>query len=207
MVRKLVTPGEIRQAEIAFDRVYQSADPFDSPFRDDWPDRALLFPAPRDLSDEQWSAVTAAAHIIHERKAYFSEIESYKGANFEHHLHWRINLSESNINLLLHQQGWSGISESALYSVNGLWGALTSHELHAVIAGQPEFMAALGKELDLDAELDEFLRYWQSAHHDWKARIGWIPGLLNHIYGPDRAQAYLAHYGLDLPEGQEGAGI
>jgi len=200
MIQRLTTSDELTPVKVAFDRVFRVADPFGSPFRDHLTDRALLFPAPRGLSDEQLAAVAAAARVIDERDAYFSEIETYTGTGFDRYPHWRITLAEPDVHRQLREEGWSGISESALYSTNGLWGALSSHELHAVIAGQPEFMAALGRQLNLDAELDEFLHYWQSAHRDWNARVGWIPGLLRHIYGPGRAEACLAHYGLNLSD-------
>lgn len=51
--------------------------------------------------------------------------------------------------------------ENALYSRNGTWGVLISHEMHALIGGNEEFMTALSEQHPRWAEdLSRLREYW-----------------------------------------------
>jgi hypothetical protein len=198
ILSKISASKRIAVARRAFHTVFKSADPFDAPFQDTIKARALLFPSGYGLPDDQYVGVVAAAAKIGESSAFFSGIEGYDGSGFERRSHWELCLTMPFPHQQLLDQGWEGLIESALFSRQGTWGIISSHEQHAVVGGSTEFIEELGHHLDLDHQLQEFLNYWKHAS-DQNPRLitRWIPRVLAHIYGSALAREVLKGSGLE----------
>jgi hypothetical protein len=200
LVEKLQGIDAVHKAKRAFDMVFQSRDPFNEPLQNDIVSRAILFPSNYLFTGcpEQYEAIVAAATAINERYAYVSETEGYdRGIPFEsgpgyHGIVDIDRISLDDLDRLTSLQGYGGISESALYSTKGTWGAITSHENHAVIGGTSDFMAVIADRIDLDASVREFLADYIREHERFGGDApSWVPRLMRHVYGDENAARYL----------------
>lgn len=114
---------------------------------------------------------------------------------------WRIRLSDHWPYEDLSRDGWSGVWESAVYSVRGDWALAMSDEEFALAAGPEQFIVALGEampEFD-DQAVRQFVRYWRTAEERLSTDTvlppqrmpgRWVPQLLHHVFG-EQAQPWL----------------
>jgi hypothetical protein len=89
---------------------------------------------------------------------------------------------------------WStGPHEHALCAIDGRWAVLTTEDLDGVLGGPVAFVDAVRSALAQDDEriVREFLDGWAA---DMKPGPGarWQGDLVRHLYGEERAQAWLA---------------
>lgn len=177
--------------------VFRSADPFDEPFQDDIAQRLIFYPTWYELEDADYAALAESAASLGETSAFISLIEGYKGEHFEQWDHWLIDLHPRPYHYL-GQLGWLTLMENAIYSVNGSWGILISHEQHAVIGGANLFMETFKRQAaGAEDQVQEFLSTWRNNRDQWReCKLDWLPGLLSHIYGPHHAKQLLAAAGL-----------
>jgi len=131
---------DLRAIRSAWQQVFSTNDAFAWPFGEDYGGGHIFYPTDGyHLTKEQYSAVVGAAHNTGETAFFLSLVES-EGLSFLDRSwgHWSCGLPsyeeycELDIPL-----------ENALYSKDGRWGVLISHEMHAVIGGTKAFMTAL----------------------------------------------------------------
>ena len=125
----------------AWECVFSTNDPFTWPFRHEVEVCRIFYPTDGyHLTEEQYSAATSAVQGVGEVGFLISIVES-KGLAFLDRSwgHWSCDLPsyEEYCELPL-------TLENALYSRNGCWGILISHEMHALIGGSKAFMGVLG---------------------------------------------------------------
>lgn len=202
MVDKLISSKAILAAKESFECVFRSRDPFEEPVQANVSSRAILYPSNYLFQryPEQYTAIVSGAVSVGESRAYVSETEGYaQGIEFDSPggYHALIDFDGTSFKDLIvrtREQGYPGITEAALYSTQGTWGAITSHERHAVVGGPPEFMAVLAEQLDLEAGIQEFLADFKDAYDRFGGDSSWIPRLLRHTYGDEKASQYLANF-------------
>lgn len=83
------------------------------------------------------------------------------------------------------------LSETILFSPSGKWGIITSHEHHALIGGTQEFIDRIVSRIpEIQNQVYEFLAFWK-YHKSSGIDVSWIPLLLEHIYGKEKAHRIL----------------
>lgn len=92
-------------------------------------------------------------------------------------------------------------SDYFIYSACGKWGVALSSAHYGLLGGSPEFIEGVRAGFpELDEQVYEFLQYWKDERDDALRRcrpdyispIGnWLPGLLIHVYGAEKAEKLL----------------
>lgn len=200
MVSKISGQTQLREVKKAFDAVFRSADPFNQPFNETVSHRVILFPtAPYQLDEDMYEAVASAAEAVGDTTALLTLTEGYKGGRegFESCGHWQIELRSDPYAVLSKDKEWISLVENAIYSPTGTWGLIISHEEHAVVGGPPAFVEAIKRNLPgVEDQLQEFLLTWQDYRDRLGTQIDWLPELLRHIYGTEKAHRLLLEAGL-----------
>ena len=187
MVQRISNQAELQAAGAAFHTVFRSSDPFDEPFQSTVEKRAILYPVEYHLSPAQYASLAAAAGAVGESHAFLSAIEGYKDGDFEKFDHWRLDL-RSYPYKELREVGWFPLTENAVYSTNGSWGLLISHEQHALVAGKGAFMDSLTMAMPgLESQVNEFIATWKDNRDRLGSDVAWLTVLLTHVYGPKKA--------------------
>lgn len=90
--------------------------------------------------------------------------------------------------------------EYSIYSTRGTWGIILEED-YALVGGSQAFMDSLkSHEPGIEKEVREYLRYMRDeiksgAHADIVR--GWLPSMIEHIYGPAAAHSMLEESGLE----------
>lgn len=154
----------------AWEQVFQSNDPFTWPFQPQFATGRIFFPTDGyHLTKQQFLAVGAALEQTGETGYFLSVVES-EGLSFLDRSwgHW---VCES-----LTYEDYCQLPltlENALYSREGHWGVLISHEMHAVIGGSTEFTAALsGQYREWASDLRLLKEAWSgNSNADWLDQV------------------------------------
>ncbi len=157
----------------AWEQVFRSNDPFAWPFRPKFTVGRIFYPTDGyHLTKPQFLAIGEALKQAGEKGFFLSVVES-EGLSFleKNWGHWACENPSyedySKLPLTL---------ENAIYSKEGNWGVLISHEMHALIAGSREFMTAL----------DEQYRGWPNdlrlLREAWfeNPSAGWLEPTISH---------------------------
>lgn len=87
--------------------------------------------------------------------------------------------------------------ENIIYSRQGDWGIVGSHEQHGVVGGSREFISAIrGHVQHVDQQVYGFLA---QIHRDWELTDRppkWLYAHLKHVYGKEKAENLLVETGL-----------
>ncbi len=124
----------------AWRRVFKTNDAFTWPFGQEFEVGRVFYPTDGcHLTIEQYSAVLGAIQRVGERTFFLSVVESEELAFLDREWgHWSCSIPSYQEYCDRHLT-----LENALYSKDGRWGVLISHEMHAVIGGTKAFMTAL----------------------------------------------------------------
>ncbi|NJL27505.1 MAG: hypothetical protein HC897_06200 [Thermoanaerobaculia bacterium] len=139
-MRGVIEITDLSAIRSAWERVFHSNDPFSWPFQPEFAAGRIFFPTDGyHLTKQQFLAFADALMQAGENELFISVVES-EGLSFLERSwgHWACaSLSyEDYVQLPL-------TLENAIYSREGRWGILISHEMHALIGGSAGFMAAL----------------------------------------------------------------
>lgn len=84
-----------------------------------------------------------------------------------------------------------------IFSSLGLWGIYVDEYDFLVIGGVSEFMDEIKEKLPyLDKQYHEFIEDWKNNQLKLGAKIDWIPKLLEHVYGSERARQIVEEHSL-----------
>ena len=181
------------QAESILRRVFTNDDPTENPFSVNIPERLIVSPWD-DVKTELIEAIITAASDSGDRNCYLTNFGRYTGeAN-----HCYVSLAELHDEnaYLSYATTVNGVSldifcwiDYVIYSDRGTWGIMISHENFATIGGSSKFIYKL-RELvpDLDRQAYPFLEKFKSLSVMLHRDFDWIPKLLTHIYGQDKAK-------------------
>lgn len=193
------------EAEPALRQVFSSDNPFDQqPFTPNIPVRRVVFGLEYDLKyiirPPLIDAVVAAASSIGDTGCYFTALLRMNQEADGEFNHWYIPFSEISV----YKKGDYKVFRSAfnwenvLYSPQGKWGIMTSHESHGLLGGTQKFMDEVRRQIpNLDDQVYPFLKLWQHHKtHNKGAKTDWLLGLLTQIYGDESASQMLREVGL-----------
>lgn len=187
------------EAEPILQRIFISDDPFyPQPFAPDVPVKRILFDWKYKyvVDPPLLDGLVMAAARLGDTGFYFSSL--WRGDS-EQSYAWYIPFSE----ILTYNGSDSPIgstvfSEQVLFSPQGQWGIMTTHEFHMLLGGTQIFVNALAEVVpDLNDQVFAFLEYWK----DYKVNHGtqtdaWLPGLMRQVYGNETAEKMLEEAGL-----------
>ena len=183
MPARELTPKEWREAGApARNRIFASDDPYEEPFLAEAGSRGLLFPMGYAHAGRELEALRAAAASLGDPTCY---LQLYVFGEDEWP-YWELDLTEADP-----YAGIPLIRENSLFSREGAWGMLVSDENHALVAGHLTFVETLVSGLDppdLDAHALRFLAHWAELRASTGQASEWLPVLLAHLYGDERAR-------------------
>ena len=193
---------------VARRRVYRALDPYDAPFTDAVPARAIVFPASNPLTPAQLDALVALAQAAGD------------GGFFRIHHELEDDYEFIAIDDPAEACRPTGGPAAAFLSESGTWGVLTDEDLTGLVAAADhELLNVLLDRWPATNEVRDHIRVgsklsWSTpggvaAEDQWRLFLGlwtaytragdrasWIPPLLEHVYGRERAARML----LDFPE-------
>jgi hypothetical protein len=161
-----------KNLEKACSRVFSSTDPFSSAAQSHLPVKAVIYPTyGYYLTELQFNALIYANKAMGSNEFFISQVEYGYNNSFVEGEHWRCidpsfkEYSEVSIGL-----------ENAIYSVDGTWGILISHEDHALWASSVEFWGAFKSHYpDWIKDYFSFLEKWKNLTVD----KNWLKDFLN----------------------------
>ena len=166
------------RARLAFHKVFSSTNPFEPAGRVDIPVRAVLFPTDSyHLDHTQFEALTSAAQTA---RFFISEMESIDP--FDPHAPWKRKHWEcTNLTFEEYSSLVIGV-DNALYSENGSWGILLSHELHALlVCDEPFWQVFKDQYPNLEQNFEEFIEYWRGIREDVGTETQWLTPFVSHL--------------------------
>lgn len=185
----LTTTEELATAKAKFDQIFQSADPFGKPFVPTPNRRAVIFPTYYLLFPKQYDVLVEAVQFLGETHAYYSSTDTYRMGRYAwgEQTHAIIELQRGSYDDI-----WYGLGqvhwESALYSLHGSWGVLTSNDIDSIVGGPFDLMKFLDSHLDFEKSVHHFLEYEINAMNRWNHDTTWIVELITNVFGVDRAR-------------------
>lgn len=154
--------------------LFVSNDAFSWPFQRQFQRGRLFFPTyGMTLTAVQFECLAEAAKEIGDESFFISLVEA-EGFDFleDNSRHWKCvtpifdDYDQLNLNL-----------ENTIYSTQGKWGVLISHESHALVSGTEEFLHAL------DGAYQNWEVDWNALNLHWKGNVnsGWIVNLRKNL--------------------------
>lgn len=168
MVDTLTTKQERAQLLQTWKQVFASNNPFGDPFREDW-NVLLFYPTyGYHFEEHQYDALMAAVLQSGAGEALILESE-LESKSFEAAQSWRMTPDTQYA-----EYCEIGIRvENSIWSPSGKWGGMISHELHAIIGGEPDFIKTLLSTAPFaQQEQDELLKFWEdNSDVEWLHNI------------------------------------
>ncbi len=168
-------------AKMAFEELFSSTNPFEPAGRTDLPVRVVLFPTDSyHLQSDQFEALIRAARNCNELSLFVSELES---ANpFDLTSRWkREHWEATNPTFEEYSSLPLGI-ENALYSENGTWGVLLSHELHGLLVCTEQFWQVFRDRYSkYHNDFQEFINYWERIRDEAQTDTNWLDLFVTHL--------------------------
>jgi len=183
-----------------FRAIFTGGSAYDAPFQPGIQPRLLLYGFHWYLHEPWLEPVVRTLKELGEEGFYVSALYRPKPEEQTQPYHWFVPLSEAA------SYGAVVVSqENAIYSVNSQWGIICSDEDHALVGGSELLVENIKNAVgDLDYRLSEFFKAWKDYHRRNKVDITWIPPMLSHVYGPEKAAQLLRQAQLDwLLHGEE----
>ncbi len=174
----LKTTEKIASLQKVFNLIFKSKDPFNEIFTENIYDNLLLRPTDGyQLTEEQFKALQKAIQETQNQDVFIS-ITEYRDMFSSDSEHWKI---DSNLDY----DGYTNLGiflENAIYSSDGTWGILISHENHAVIGGNPLFIDTFKKYYpSWQNDILVFENLWVENQKEYGSDISWIKEFKNHL--------------------------
>ena len=192
-------------------RVFRALDPYDAPFADAVPARAILFPVSNPLTPAQLEALVALARAAGD------------GGFFRIHYEFADQSEFIRLDDLADVRRPTGGPVAAFVAETGRWGILTDEDFTGLVAAaDAELLNVLLDRWPATTEVRDHIEVrrpgtkltwttpggvaaedqWRLFLELWTAFKGvgdtaaWIPQIIAHVYGEDRARQML----LEFPE-------
>lgn len=181
------------EAEPILRKVFVNDYPFDNTFSFNITERLIVFPCGNYIEPTLIEGLIAAASELGEQNCYLTNLFLYEDTTNHYYLSLP-ELYEEYVNLSckilpeerLDLDCWI---EYVIYSEQGTWGLMVSHEHHGMLGGSSQFINKIREFVpDLDEQVNLFLKKLKSISYSPGARLEWLPGLLTHVYGQQKAE-------------------
>ncbi len=189
---------EVEDALRAFSRVFQGTTVMGTPFQPEIAGRMLFWPYGRFLTRQQVGALGPATG---DDWAYVGGyLFNWKGVD-DFHGWVRMDLADA-ASVYVRGPRWPDYLgyEHVIVGPRGDWGVLLPESGEAVFGASPQVVERFRRlaGIDEDEDVRETLAFWT----EWRTKdfpASWIPDRLRHLYGPQRAAAWLAGTAFDAP--------
>ena len=202
----ILTEAEFHlEAEPFLRKIFVHDNPFKEPFSSQVIGRIIIYPCDGENDLLLIDALINAAVNLGDTGSYISLLPT--GYPSDQISHCYISLSEF-------LEGYAGTeedrligsrlginpytSDSVIYSAQGKWGLMKSHESFGLLGGSPEFIEEIrGAVQDLDKQVYGFFERLRLLLVDCDVnppditRNKWLPTLLTHVYGSQVAEKLL----------------
>jgi len=172
-MRRILETDDLSAIRTSWEGVFRSNDPFAWPFQPEFAVGRIFYPTDGyHLTDRQFLAVSSALNRTGETGFFVSVVESEELSFLERKWgHWACDSPsyEEYMQLPL-------TLENAIYSIEGRWGVLISHEMHALVAGATDFMASLNERYQ---RWSDDLRLLREAWAE-NPNAGWLEPTIGH---------------------------
>lgn len=190
------------EAEPILRKVFVNDDPFDNTFSPNITERLILYRCEPYLEFNLIEGLITGASYLGDTHCYLRNLSSSIDPETKiiEPQNYYMLLSE-----LYEEQVGAGLNidfsfwiDYVIYSPQGTWGLMISHESHGMLGGSPKFINKIREfEPTLDNQIELFLQKFQSIkRHIPGARLEWLPGLLTHVYGQVIAEKMLKETGF-----------
>ncbi|WDV44825.1 hypothetical protein PV797_15040 [Clostridiaceae bacterium M8S5] len=174
-MKRLNDKDSINNAIMEFKKIFKNNNPFSNVYNPKVSSKLLLFRTDGYfLTESQFSALKEAIRTLEESEMYIS-ITEHEVGDFNNSDHWIVNTDVSYkeyIQMPIYL-------ENAIYSKDGKWGVIISHEEHALIGGESRFIEKL-KSIYFNylKDIKEFKLYWENCAKEYSTDIGWFKSFL-----------------------------
>ena len=199
---QIITHSEFtNKLEPILRRVFVNDNPFIRPLNDRVQARAIVYPCSAGywIEPPLTDALITAASNLGDRGCYISLL--WRPQNepwhwyipFEEFIEVYVEESQKYVEYQFSQQ--ASLCETVIYSPQGKWGIILSHEFHGVIGGSAEFLEDIRSVVPFfDEQVYAFLerlRYFKQTYRSELVTLDWLPGLLTNVYGKEVAEQIL----------------
>ena len=214
----ILTEAEFNSKALpALRQVFVNEDAFDQPFSPNVDVRKIVYPCCQNIEPPLINALIDTASRLGDTGCYIFDL--WSGENDTRHYYISFSefytaylgiknsdevkpdeLSKCQINMSL------GL-ENILYSPNGKWGIMISHERHGMLGGSTEFIEGISQVIpNLDTQVYDFIEERLRNSETGKFStvvLRWLPGLLRHVYGQATAEKILQEIGVKQIKGSD----
>ena len=165
MIQEITNIKQKQELKNEFLKVFKRIDPFSEIFKETIKERLILYPTNGYyLTNEQLEALIKAAIVVGDSKINISEVESESNCftvseldDSEQRKHWVVE----NPNEICQYNQLLLVLENSIYSPQGKWGLIVSHEDHAVLGGTSEFIESFKANYNkCDEDIKAFEENW-----------------------------------------------
>jgi hypothetical protein len=186
MIREITNESQRLKLKTEFLKVFKGIDPFHEVFNDAVVERLIIYPTDGYyLTPEQFEALLNAANIVGDSEIYISEVESesdcFTAGESDRKYQCKHWVVENQIQLNQYYE-LPIVLENAIYSPQGKWGIIISHEEHALLGGMNEFMKYFKASYNKwNEDTESFIVTWESNKKLYDSNLDWLPKILRHI--------------------------
>jgi hypothetical protein len=192
------------KAEFNLRQIFVHDNPFTHPFSSSVMERLLIAPYKYVIEPPLTSAVIDAASSIGDEGCYLSLLWRNKASTEP--AHWYIPLTEfydayvENKNhkaLIAEENPYFSLRESTIYSPQGKWGIILTHECFGLLGGTAKFLNAIRSSIpEIEQQVLQFLEDIKHRKERCGELATWVRPLLIHIYGNELTNKLLIEAGL-----------
>ncbi len=196
----------LSEAEPKLRQVFADDNPFTTPFKPSVSERLIIAPYKFIIEPPLTEAVITAASSIGDQGCYLSLL--WRDETGSEPAHWYIPLSEfhhayigdeNHQALIAYENPFFSLSENAIYSSQGEWGIIVTHEWFGLLGGTPEFISVIRSCVpDIGQQVLKFLEHIKDCKESNGSgtTLEWVRPLLTHIYGEEMTKLLMLEAGL-----------
>jgi hypothetical protein len=209
------------EMESALRKTFIHDDPFDKPLAENVSSRRLLFDYHYQITPPLSDAVIEAALRIGDTGLYISSLWRPPGTPSPEPWHWHLSFDEFSKAYVGYDElgefveyNLSNIflAEHVLYSPQGKWGIMISHERFGFLGGEDEFVKEVVKIFpQIDTQVFDYLRYLLCKIESYKEdgwvtsdslpkTYSWLPNVVSNVYGEKVANKMLQESGIFIEQ-------
>ncbi len=172
----------LETARTAFNKIFKNTDPFGKMFNYSISNKLLLSHTNGYyLNKKQFKALMNTIKEVDEDSFFLTITEDLDFSLVDKESICGTRVFKPNITYEEYEQN-KIVLENAIYSKNGTWGILISHEDHAVIGGSNEFIKIFKQFYTCwEDEPKKFIKKWRYNQQHFNSDISWIPEFLKYI--------------------------
>lgn len=196
----------LSEAEPRLRQIFVHDNPITHPFSPSVSERLIIAPYKYVIEPPLTDAVINAASRIGDKGCYLSLLWRDKAGTEP--AHWYIPLSEfrdayvedeNHQALIACENSFFSLRESAIYSSQGKWGIIVTHEWFGLLGGTPEFISVIRSSIpEIEQQVLKFLEHIKHCKESYGAiaTLEWVRPLLIHIYGEELTKLLMLKAGL-----------